>query len=103
MTLIFWYLGFMIAGDLLAYRSDALLNTNGVILQLGRVSGALLLVAFGGMAPFSVGDRAEKGGSCRHGVTVGEKAVMANALQAVRKACDIARDSRLAAELAEPG
>jgi hypothetical protein len=34
----------------------------GVIRQLVRVSGALLLVALGGMAPFSVGDRTEKGG-----------------------------------------
>ena len=32
----------------------------GVIRQLGRISGALFLVALGGMAPFSVGDRAEK-------------------------------------------
>jgi hypothetical protein len=35
----------------------------GIIRQLDRVSGALLLVALGGLAPFSVGDRAEKGGS----------------------------------------
>ena len=35
----------------------------GVIRQLGRISGALFLVALGGMAPFSVDDRAEKGGS----------------------------------------
>jgi len=35
----------------------------GVTRQLGRISGALFLVALGGMAPFSVDDRAEKGGS----------------------------------------
>jgi hypothetical protein len=64
MTLIFWFLGFMIVGDLLAYFIGRFVEYEwGVIRQLGRISGALLLVALGGMAPFSVGDRAEKGGS----------------------------------------
>jgi hypothetical protein len=64
MTLIFWFLGFMILGDLLAYFIGRFVEYEwGVIGQPGRVSGALLRVALGGMAPFSVGDRAEKGGS----------------------------------------
>ena len=33
----------------------------GIVRQLGRVSRALLLVALGRMAPFSVGDQAKKG------------------------------------------
>jgi hypothetical protein len=64
MTLVFWFLGFMILGDVLAYFIGLFVEYEwGVIRQLGRISGALFLVALGGMAPFSVDDRAEKGGS----------------------------------------
>jgi hypothetical protein len=67
MTLIFWFLGFMILGDVLAYFIGRFVEYEWgayaslvVFLALYFLS---LLVALGGMAPFSVGNRAKKGGS----------------------------------------
>jgi hypothetical protein len=60
MTLIFWYVGFMILGDGLAYFIGRFVEYEWGSYATVKFL-ALIFVALGGMAPFSVGDRAEKG------------------------------------------